>query len=220
MRLLKLPNALLIAALVAQVLAFPLLDQVWGGRAFLVVFEWLILVLALRAARAKTQQSRIGYLFLLPAVILHVAAALSTLPGLYPASLLAQAAFHGFVVFSLLRYVLSDDIMTLDELFAAASMYILLAFAFAYVYALIEFVHPGAFYVNPANNPDGLVGWWELLYFSFTCLTSVGFGEITPVADTARSVVMLQQMAGVLYVAILISRLTQMQALRRRGRDS
>ncbi len=215
MRMMKYPNALLIGALVAQVLAYPLFDRVDGGRALLVVFEWLILVLALRAARAKTHQSRLGYLFLLPAVLLHVAAALTTLPGLYPASLLAQAAFHGYVVASLLRYVFSDDIMTVDELLAAASMYILMAFAFAYVYALIEYVHPGAFYINPVNNPDGIVGWWELLYFSFTCLTSVGFGEITPVAEGARSVVMLQQMAGVLYVALLISRMTQMQARRR-----
>lgn len=215
MRMLKYPNALLIGALVAQVLLFPLLDRIGGGRAFLVVFEWLILVLALRAARARTHQSRLGYLFLVPAVVLHVLAELTTLPGLYPASLVTQAAFHGFVVWSLLRYVFSDDIMTVDELLAAASMYILMAFAFAYVYALIEFAHPGAFFINPVNNPDGAVGWWELLYFSFTCLTSVGFGEITPVADMARAVVMLQQMAGVLYVALLISRMTQMQARRR-----
>lgn len=215
-RLLKYPNALLIGALVAQVLAYPWLDRVQGGRAFLVVFEWMILVLALRAARARTHQSRLGYLCLLPAVLLHVLAAFTTLPGLYPASLFAQAVFHGFVVWSLMRYVFSDDVMTLDELLAAASMYILLAFAFAYVYALIEFLAPGSFFINPVNNPDGLVGWWELLYFSFTCVTSVGFGEMTPVSDVARSIVMLQQMAGVLYVALLISRLTQMQA-RRRG---
>lgn len=215
MRMLKYPNALLIGALVAQVLLFPALDTIAGGRALLVIFEWLILVLALRAARAKTHQSRLGYLFLLPAVVLHTLAALTALPGLYPASLITQAVFHGFVVWSLLRYVFSDDIMTVDELLAAASMYILMAFAFAYVYALIEFMHPGAFFINPVNNPDGVVGWWELLYFSFTCLTSVGFGEITPVAEMARAVVMLQQMAGVLYVALLISRMTQMQARRR-----
>lgn len=214
--MLKYPNALLIGALVAQVLLFPALDRIAGGRAFLVVFEWLILALALRAARAKTHQSRLGYLFLLPAVVLHVLAAVTSVPGLYPASLVTQAAFHGFVVWSLLRYVFSDDVMTIDELLAAASMYILLAFAFAYVYALVEFLQPGAFFINPINNPDGAVGWWELLYFSFTCLTSVGFGEITPVADFARAVVMLQQMASVLYVALLISRMTQMQA-RRRG---
>jgi hypothetical protein len=50
-----------------------------------------------------------------------------------------------------------------------------------------------------------------------TTLTSVGFGEITPVSDHARSLVMIQQMVGVLYLALVISRLVSMQAARRRG---
>jgi hypothetical protein len=62
-----------------------------------------------------------------------------------------------------------------------------------------------------------VIGWWGLLYFSFTCLTSVGFGEITPVSDLARSVVMLQQVGGVLYLAIVISRLISLQTRRREG---
>ena len=96
------------------------------------------------------------------------------------ASLVAQAAFHAFVVVCLLRYMLRDDIMTRDELFAAAGLYVLMAFVFAYLYALIEHWQPGAFVINAANNPQGVTRWWDLLYFSFTCLTSVGFGEITP----------------------------------------
>ncbi|MBK7353064.1 MAG: two pore domain potassium channel family protein [Nitrosomonas sp.] len=71
-----------------------------------------------------------------------------------------------------------------------------------------------SFYINEANNPDQIVSWWELLYFSFTCLTSVGFGEITPVSDSARSIVIIEQTSGVLYLAILISRLMSMRIKR------
>jgi hypothetical protein len=92
---------------------------------------------------------------------------------------------------------------------------------FAYFYALIEFLTPGSFYINPGSNPDGVLRWWELLYFSFTCLTSVGFGEITPANDHARSVVMIEQMLGVLYLALVISRLVALQSQRIvRGRDA
>jgi hypothetical protein len=125
--------------------------------------------------------------------------------------LIAQAAFHAFIVSCLLRYMLKDEIMTVDELFAAAGLYFTMAFVFAYLYTLIEFLAPGAFFINAANNPDGVVRWWELLYFSFTCLTSVGFGEITPVNEHARSLVMIQQMLGVLYIALVISRLVTLQ---------
>ena len=210
----RLPNLLLLSALLAQVLAWPWLDGIPGGRLMLVGFDWVILVLALRAARATGLEARLGWVLLGPAIVLHAAEVAVGGSGLYVASQLAQASFHGFVVTCLLRYVLRDEVMTLDELWALASLYVLLAFVFAYVYAVIEHLAPGAFVINPTNNPDGVTGWWELLYFSFTCLTSVGFGEITPVHDVARSVVMIQQVTGVLYLAIVISRLMGLQRRR------
>jgi hypothetical protein len=210
-----LPNAGLLLALIAQILSFPWLSRLEGGRLALVAFDWAILVLALRAARATGLEVRVGYFLLLPAVGLHAAEVLLGGDALYIVSQLTQAAFHGFVVTCLLRYVLRNEVMTRDELWALASLYALLGFVFAYLYAVIEKLAPGAFFINPSNNPDGVTAWWELLYFSFTCLTSVGFGEITPVSDVARSVVMLQQIIGVLFLAIVISRLMAMQARRR-----
>jgi hypothetical protein len=211
-----LPNAWLLLALVLQVLAYPFLDETASGRAAIAVFDLVILVLALRASRAGGHETRLGYVLAVPAMALHAADALGgNDAGLAAASLLAQAVFHAFVVICLLRYMLRDEIMTRDELFAAAGLYVLMAFVFAYLYALIEHVQPGAFVINAANNPNGVTRWWDLLYFSFTCLTSVGFGEITPANDHARSLVMIQQMLGVLYFALIVSRLVTMQAARR-----
>lgn len=205
------PNAWLLLALIMLVVSYPFLDEYDGGRAAIALFDLVILVLALRAARANGGEVKIGYLLVIPAVVLHISAALSAVPALLLTSYAAQAAFHGFVVVCLLRYMLQDDVMTLDELFAAAALYVLLAFVFAYLYACVEHVLPGAFYVNEVNRAPGPVRWWDLLYFSFTCLTSVGFGEITPVSDYARSLVMIQQMIGVLYFALIVSRLVSLQ---------
>ncbi len=220
MRLLRLPNVKLLLALLAQVLAYPFLQRVPHGDAGMVLIDWIMLVLALRAARATGNETRWGYALLVPAMVLHAGALLTNDASyLCSAGLIAQAAFHTFVLVCLLRYVLRDDIMTRDELFAAAAMYALLAFAFSYVYALVEQLVPGSFFINEANNPDRFVSWWELLYFSFTCITSVGFGEITPASDYARAVVMVQQMIGVLYLAILISRLMSLHRRPRLGAD-
>jgi hypothetical protein len=209
-----LPNAWLLLSLVVLVVLYPFVEPSPGGRAAIAGWDLVILVLALRAVRASAPELRVGYFLVVPAVLLHVVAAYAPTPGLMLANFATQAAFHAFVVVSLLRYMLRDDIMTLDELFAAAGLYVLMAFVFAYLYALVELVSPGAFFINPANNPDGSTAWWDLLYFSFTCLTSVGFGEITPVSDHARSLVMIQQMMGVLYLALVISRLVALQAMR------
>jgi hypothetical protein len=211
-----LPNAWLLLALVLQVLAYPFLEDHPGGRAAIAAFDLVILALALQASRAGGHETWLGYVLVVPAMVLQAADALVGGPAwLYAASLVAQALFHAFVVTCLLRYILRDEIMTRDELFAAAGLYVLMAFVFAYLYALVEHWQPRAFVINAANNPEDVTRWWDLLYFSFTCLTSVGFGEITPANDHARSLVMIQQMTGVLYFALVIARLVTMQSARR-----
>ena len=216
-RLLRFPNAWLLLALMTLVIIFPFLEPFREGRAAIAVFDLLILVLSLRAARATGPETRIGYFLVLPAVVLHITAAMWPSDGLFMASFATQALFHAFVVICLLRYILRDDVMTTDETFAAAGLYVLMAFVFAYLYALVERVSPGSFQIDPPLDPDAFVSWWELLYFSFTCLTTIGFGDIKPVNDHARSLVMIEQMMGVLYLALIISRLVAMQRTRAAG---
>lgn len=214
MRILSLPNFWLLIALVLLILIYPIAYPFSSGRVFLALFDWIILILALRASKRTWYKSWLGYAFAIPAMALYAIAALFSSSAVIVASLIAQALFHGFIVMSLLRYMMHDNVMTLDELFAAAALYVLMGFVFGYCYVLIEHIHPGSFYINEANNPDQTISWWELLYFSFTCLTSVGFGEITPVSDSARSIVIIEQISGVLYLAILISRLMSMRMKR------
>jgi voltage-gated potassium channel Kch len=137
------------------------------------------------------------------------------------AVLVLQVPFHAYAVLLLMSYVLRDRVVTLDELFACASAYILMAILWGSAYALVLAFDPSALYINEANNPDGRLAFSELIYFSMTTLTSVGFGEITPVAPIARSLVMLQQVVGVLFVAILVARLTGLyeKQVDQRGRD-
>jgi hypothetical protein len=54
------------------------------------------------------------------------------------------------------------------------------------------------------------------MYFSFTVLTSTGFGEITPTTHQARSLIVVEQVLGVMYVAFLIARLANLYQERRR----
>ena len=214
MRILSLPNFWLLIALVSLIIIYPIAYPYSSGRAFLALFDWIILILALRASKRTWYKSWLGYAFAIPAMSFYVITALFSSSAVIVESLVTQALFHGFIVISLLRYMLHDNVMTLDELFAAAALYVLIGFVFVYCYVLIEHIHPGSFYINEVNNPDQIVSWWELLYFSFTCLTSVGFGEITPISDSARSIVIIEQTSGVLYLAILISRLMSMRMKR------
>ena len=80
----------------------------------------------------------------------------------------------------------------------------------ASAYAIVIHYDANAIFINPSNNPDGTTGFGDLVYYSLTTLTSTGYGEITPVSPAARALAMLQQIVGVLFVAILISRLTNL----------
>ncbi len=64
----------------------------------------------------------------------------------------------------------------------------------------------GSFYIDAALSPDGRLDFSDFVYFSFTTLTTLGYGDITPVSSHARSATSLQAILGVLYIAMLISR--------------
>jgi Ion channel len=122
--------------------------------------------------------------------------------------------FTAIVTVCLLQYVLDLEAITADKVFGAVDAYVLIGFTFASLFAFLELVQPNAFNIT-IPGADGLLSWVELMYFSFTVLTSTGFGEITPVTDMARSLIVIEQVLGVMYVAFLIARLANLY-----GRDS
>ena len=126
------------------------------------------------------------------------------------ASAALHAPFYFFVSYGMIRYLFHDDRVTRDELFATGAAFTVVAWGFTYVFAAAQVVWPGSF------GPDR--SWFELLFLSFTTLTSVGLSDITPVLPHARSLVIVEQVAGVFYVALVVSRLVGL-TVARRARD-
>jgi len=107
-------------------------------------------------------------------------------------------------VIYLLDYVFRPDVMTPDKLFGAAAGFLMLGVFWGYLYRLLAYFNPAAFAV--AGQPTSLET-LDALYFSMTVLTSTGFGDIVPLTREARAICMVEQIAGVLFLAILIARL-------------
>jgi len=125
--------------------------------------------------------------------------------------LIAAAPFFGDTVrgrFILngaqVTYVFSPKVMTNDKLFGAAAGYLMLGVAWAYAYNLAQYLDPRAFTARPGDAPRLF---FDLLYMSFGCLTSNGPGDVVPAGSKVRALVMLEQVVGTLFVAILIARL-------------
>ena len=113
---------------------------------------------------------------------------------------------------SLIAYMLQDHKVTRDELFAAGATFTLLAWAFAFAFAVCQQWYPGSFV---ATSESELRTWMELLYLSFSLLSGVGLSDVVPVHPQARALVMLEQFAGVMYVALVVSRLVGLTILKR-----
>jgi hypothetical protein len=159
-------------------------------------------VLAVRSTRGLTRVT----LFLgVPATLLLVIQAVTRSSDLQPYSSAFEAVLYLYAAAALIQYMLADHLVTRDELWAVGATFTLVAWAFAYVYVVVQAAEPGSFIADARPQADRT--WMELLYLSFTTLTSVGLSDIVPVKPFARGVVMIEQLAGIGYVAILVSRL-------------
>ena len=199
------PSAVLLAAQLLAVLAFPFLEGSTGGRAALGVFQIGIVLAALAAVRRTPALTWVGLLLVPPAMIFTVLEAIS--PDSDPivlGSAVFHAPFYFFVSYGMIRYLFHDDRVTRDELFATGAAFTVVAWGFAYVYAAGQVVWPDSF---TGSGGVGERTWFELLFLSFTTLTSVGLSDVTPVAAHARSLVMVEQVAGVFYIALVVARL-------------
>jgi len=126
-------------------------------------------------------------------------------------SALLHAPFYFYVSYGMIRYLFHDDRVTRDELFATGAAFTVVAWGFAYLYLAVQVLVPGSFV---GNGGPGDRSWFELLYLSFTTLTSVGLSDVVPVLPHARSLVMVEQVAGVLYVALVVARMVGLTVTR------
>jgi hypothetical protein len=212
------PSMASLVVLALSLVLYPFADSVAGVRPIAQLLDITVVLMVVRLVRKQVDWLRSGWILGVPLVVLQLAHLLwPAVPGVEMTMLLAQIAFHGYAVLVLLAYVLRDEVVTLDELFAIACVYVLMALLWASAFALVVHFDPHAIFINPTNDLDGRTTWADLVYFSMTTLTSTGYGEITPVSPPARALAMLLQLFGVLFVAILIARLTGLYALRRSG---
>ena len=206
------PSAILLAMQLLGVLLYPFMEDSEVGRALFSVFGIAILGLVVLAVRSMRGLTRVTLLLAAPATVLLLIQAATRSDDLLPYSSGLEAMLYLYAAGALIAYMLADHIITRDELWAVGATFTLVAWAFAYIYVVVQAVEPGSF---TADSGTGERTWMELLYMSFTTLTSVGLSDIVPVKPFARSVVMIQELAGLGYVAVLVSRIIGLTVLRR-----
>ena len=209
------PSGVLLVFQLLAILGYPFLSDTWEGRAVLGVVSMVVVGLALWAVRRTPVLNLVAFSLGLPAIVFTVLdAAFPHNDAIGLASALLHAPFYFYVSYAMIRYLFHDDHVTHDELFATGAAFTVVAWGFTYVFLAVQIIWPGSF-DTPGESSDPR-GWFELLYLSFTTLTSVGLSDVGPTLAHARSVVMLEQIAGVMYVALVVARLVGLTIRRER----
>ena len=199
------PSGVLLLAQLLAILLYPFIGDNTAGRLVIGVVGLTILILAVWSVRRTPALSWVAVLLGGPAMVLTVVEAL--VPdhrGVAVVSAVFHAPFYLYVSWAMVRYLFADRKVTRDELLAVGAAFTVVAWAFAYVFSGVQAVWPGSF---TGLGPPGDRTWFDLLFASFANLTGVGLSDVVPVLPHARSVVMVEQVTGVMYVALVISRL-------------
>jgi hypothetical protein len=207
------PSAVLLFAQLLGVLLYPAMEDSDVGRSLFSVFGILILGLVVLAVRKSPGFTWVAIVLGAPATVLLLIQAVTRDDALLPYSSAVEAVLYFYAGYTLIRYLLADHEVTRDEIWAVGATFTLFAWAFAYVFVVWQAIEPGSF--TAAVRPGEDRTWVELLFLSFTNLSSTGLSDVVPVKPFARSLVMLEQLAGLGYIAMLVSRIVGLLVISR-----
>jgi hypothetical protein len=126
------------------------------------------------------------------------------------------ALYQAMVVGVLLRYIFTTRRITLDVIYAACTVYLLIGAVFVGVYGTLDILTVQATGAHAFRDsllpPEAILPWQHLVYYSYITLTTVGYGDILPVTMWARSLASMEALTGALYLSVIVARLVGLYA--------
>jgi len=213
LRRLKFRRFSTVQLLIALALFFiwaPFVEEIEGGELIVSGLFSLVLVAGVLAVADRKRVLVIALVLAIPAIagrwINHFR------PDLIPPAvfLVAGLILIAFVVGNLLRFVLRAPSVNTEVLCASISAYLMLGLMWTMAYWLVDQLTPGGAFSFNTNTGTRSMNGFTGFYFSFITLSTVGYGDITPVSRIARWLAAMEAMTGLLYVAVLIARLVSL----------
>lgn len=171
------------------------------------VFGAVVTILSVYAVSFRRAFVWFALVLAIPALVQRILLPRADAGALPLTSILLGLLFDLFIVVVIFRRVFLKEEPSKETIFGALCVYLLLGFSFSSLYGMLTTMQPHAFYLDPAINSHSVPDRFDLIYYSFTNLTCMGAAGITPVSTQARSISVLEALLGVLYLAVLISRL-------------
>jgi voltage-gated potassium channel len=207
MRARKNPFYFLLGGLLIALLVAPIVTERFPAIAGLMLTGTLLIAtLSLSAAK---RIFKIAWGLVAAKILLDVVGYTTPIPGVFIAEAMVLSTFFILATVFALRRVLEDKYVDMNRIAGAISVYILIGLIWASLYFALSLVDPQAFKgiseLSDYNLTLTNTAYLDLLYFSYVTLSTLGYGDVTPVSRAAQSLAYLEAICGVMYVAVLIS---------------
>lgn len=193
----------------------PFLEGAVGIEVLMDIFMTLILISGLYAASQSKRLFSVGLLIAFPAFVAHWMSYLANVPFSALAGKICSAIFFTFMVVLVLNYLSEEKEITADVIACAICGYLLIGLMWANFFSVLEILQPGSFSFPAGASAEAS----HFTYYSYVTLTTLGFGDITPITDQARSISALEAIVGPIYLAILVARLVGMSISQSIGKE-
>jgi voltage-gated potassium channel len=197
----------LLATLVLIIVASPFIQPFSGFQWLMAVFLTLVLLAAVRTVATKARQFPVAVVLAVLALLSQFGVLIDSSGWLQTLRYLSMLLFLFWVCGLLLRdIIVRSNNVNIELIFGAINVYLMVGLAFAFVYGFAEFVQPGSFtgLDSYAGNQGSVV---QFIYFSYVTLSTLGYGDITPLTPLATTCSYVEAIFGQLYLAILVARL-------------
>ena len=206
----RFPFAMLLAVQLLSVLFYGFMTDSKTSHLIFICLGLIVPILAVWTVYRSPATNWVGFVLVTASISTLLLAIFGGQTQLLAWSHAFESLLYFYAAVSLVMYMFEDNVVTLDELYAAAATFTLLVWAFALAYSVCQQVYPGS--VLAAINPNNPRSWIELLFMSFSIQSSTGVGDVIPITGPARAIGSLQIFTGVMYIAIVVSRLVGLAA--------
>lgn len=199
------PYACLLAVQLLSIIFYGFMSDSALSRLVFSCFGLAVPLLALLVVVRSPAATWVAIMLVVPSVLMTLIAGLAGYHHLLLWAHALESIMYFYSAIALIMYMYSDDVVTLDELFAAGATFTLLVWGFALAYSVCQQVYPQS--ITALVNADVSRTWMELLFMSFSIQSGTGMGDVMPIAKEARVIGIFQMLSAVMFLAIIVSRL-------------
>ena len=196
-----------LVSIILLILFIPFLQGGIYSAALLNLLTTIILLTGVYAVSDTKKHLYIASILGLPWVIINWSSLSIHMAISEPAAISWGVLFFVYTTVVMFSHVIKGSKVTKETLYGAISVYLLIGLTYTSIYGLFESINAGSF--NLINSEDAVYEFKinDLIYFSYTTLTTLGYGDIKPITSYARSFAISEAIIGQLYLTILVARL-------------